>query len=141
MRGILEKLAPEGLTRERLTRLAVRSGEAEEALGAAAVAALAAHAIKASDCLWQWDWRGIAGNPAAIRKRALGEALLHSAAAEPLRLERLERLSDDIDAALAAGERLRRTLAGRMITLSSDGRLSVTAAPARRAGALSRKNL
>jgi tRNA(Ile)-lysidine synthase len=132
MRRILPTLAREGLTTSRLTRLAHRAAEAEDALQAIALSELDRHLIKQSNCLMQWNWLGLGPLPRAIRERALAEAIRRSQAADDMiRLERLERLCEELDAALSAGIRLRRTLAGRMITLSSDGRLSVTAAPAR----------
>lgn len=133
MRRILSCLAREGLTSARLTRLASRAAYADDALQAIARAELDRHIVKRSDCLAQWNWLGLATHPRAIRERALAEVIRRSQAADVLiPLERLERLCEQIDTALKAGIRLRRTLADRMITLSSDGRLSVTTAPARK---------
>jgi tRNA(Ile)-lysidine synthase len=69
--------------------------------------------------------------PAEVALRLLGEAIAHTGDEGPVELAKLEAL---YEALRQTRSRLRRTLAGALITLSS-GRLTVERAPARRASA------
>lgn len=118
--------APEGLTAERLKRLALRAARAEEALE------------RMTDAAWpegqsDADWRALAGEPAEIRLRIL-DRLLKDAAVERPRLERLEALLDALDAAAVERRPLRRSIGDRIATLDANSRLTIAPAPPRRRG-------
>jgi tRNA(Ile)-lysidine synthase len=135
LRKSMATLAQEGLTRERLVTLARRARQAEEALNAMADAALASADFSQTDCIVQANWNSLATEPRDIRIRALARLLLLSrGATDGLKLAGLERLSQEIDLAYAVRNRLRRSIAERIVTLSTKGQLSFTAAPARRRG-------
>jgi tRNA(Ile)-lysidine synthase len=135
IRRVMMALQAEGLTMERLNRLAARAARADKALAAASCAAMQAAGLRTTDCVMQIDWAVIASAPQEIRLRVL-ETLLESSKASdaPLKLERLETLLDAIDGAHRRNIRLRRSIADRIITLQSHGRLTITAAPPRRRG-------
>ncbi len=135
IRRVLTALEGEGLTLARLTRLATRAARADAALEAATAVALQAADDRTTDCVVQIDWHDIADTPQEIRLRVL-EALLERSQTTiaPLKLERLEALLDVIDHALQKKMRLRRSIADRIVTLQSHGRLTITAAPPRRRG-------
>jgi tRNA(Ile)-lysidine synthase len=127
-------LAAEGLTTERLLRLGRRAASADEALEAIALEQLTV-AVDAWDSgLVRLDWRAIAGAPAEVRLRALGLAMARIQDPGAPQLEALERLLGGIDAAFALGKRIRRTLAGRMVTLTAEGAMTIASAPPRRTG-------
>jgi tRNA(Ile)-lysidine synthase len=134
-RATLEALSGEGLSAPRLARLAARAARADEALLQMTERALAEAGLHRTGCVAQADWRRLAGQPEEIRLRALG-ALVRDAPGDghPLRLERLEGLLAAVDAAAAQGMRLRRSIGGKIATLQSGGRLTVTNAPLRRRG-------
>lgn len=115
-RTIMPLLAQEGLDARRLARLAARAGRIEEALSEEA-AALVAASRQAGD-EHRYDLAVWAHRPFEIVLRALAMALL-AASGEPYRrLERLERLAQDIlamvnnDRSGAQMMQLRRTIAG-----------------------------
>jgi tRNA(Ile)-lysidine synthase len=132
LRRAAPALAAEGLTAQRLSRLAMRAARAEAALEAATDAALAKAGLRVTDCVARCDWRDVAAAPAEIRLRALLGALRATGGDPPPRLEAAEALLSEIDAAHAVGRRLRRTLAGRMVTLMTGGVMTVGPAPPRR---------
>ena len=71
--------------------------------------------------------------PAEVALRVLGRAIVHAAGELPLRLGRLEALYDTLvpsSAARLRHNRVRRTLAGALITLKG-GRLTIERAPPR----------
>jgi tRNA(Ile)-lysidine synthase len=123
-------LAREGLDARGLARLALRVRRAELTIAVAVDAARAA--------LVPPPWRPhgpivfetsrFAGLPAEVALRLLGEAIAHTGDEGPVELGKLEAL---YDALRQARSRLRRTLAGAVITLSGEG-LTVERAPPRR---------
>ncbi len=133
LRALLPLLAVEGLSVERLTRLAARAARAGEALESAARDRLDKAGLAHAPGLVRLDWRQVAPAPEELRLRVLGAAFERQSpdGARPP-LEKLESLLAEIDAGFAAGLRLRRTLAGRMVTLLPGGVLAVVEAPARR---------
>ncbi len=113
-----------GLTPQRLATLAARMGDVEEALAVQTQAVLARAGAP-------MDWRVVAAEPVAIRRRVLNLLLLRMQTEAPIKLEGLERLEAELFAVVQARTRLRRTLAERLVTLKANGELSVSTAPAR----------
>ena len=133
LRLLMPALAREGLDARGLARLAVRMRRAEETIAFAARAARLA--------LAPGPWTGgpivfeaarFADLPAEVALRLLGQAIAHTGNEGPIELAKLETL---YGALCQAGSRLRRTLAGALVTLGS-GRLTVERAPARRTPAM-----
>jgi tRNA(Ile)-lysidine synthase len=129
LRALMPALAAEGLDARSLSRLAARMRRAEFAIEFAVGAARAALAPEA------WPQRGpIAFDgarfldlPAEVGLRLLGRAVAHCGNEGSVELGKLESLYD----AMRLEPRLRRTLAGALITLAGN-RLSIERAPARR---------
>lgn len=132
LRALMPALAAEGLDARGLSRLAVRMRRAEFAIEFAVGAARAALVPEV------WPQRGpIAFDgarfldlPAEVGLRLLGRAIAHCGNEGSVELGKLESLYD----AVRLEPRLRRTLAGALITLAGN-RLSVERAPARRSAA------
>jgi tRNA(Ile)-lysidine synthase len=130
LRSLMPALAREGLDARGLARLAARLRRAESTIQVAVQAARSALAPP------PWPQHGpiafetapFAGLPAEVGLRLLGEAVAHTGDEGPVELAKLESL---YEALRQARSRLRRTLAGALITLSSDY-LTVERAPARR---------
>jgi tRNA(Ile)-lysidine synthase len=130
LRTLMPALAREGLDARGLARLAVRLRRAESTIQVAVQAARSALAPQ------PWPQHGpiafataaFAGLPAEVGLRLLGAAVAHTGDEGPVELAKLESL---YEALRQARSRLRRTLAGALITLSSDY-LTVERAPARR---------
>ena len=137
MRSLMPALAREGLDARGLARLAARLRRAESTIQVAVQAARSALAPP------PWPQHGpivfatapFAGLPAEVGLRLLGEAVAHTGDEGPVELAKLESL---YEALRQARSRLRRTLAGALITLSSDY-LTVERAPARRRLAMRRQ--
>jgi tRNA(Ile)-lysidine synthase len=137
LRTLMPALAREGLDARGLARLAARLRRAESTIQIAVQAARSALAPP------PWPQHGpivfatapFAGLPAEVGLRLLGEAVAHTGDEGPVELAKLESL---YEALRQARSRLRRTLAGALITLSSDY-LTVERAPARRRLAMRRQ--
>jgi len=134
LRAAGSALAREGLTAERVGRLAERMARYEDAVGAAVETARARVADpQRPGCL---DGRALVAAPEEVALRLLAAAIVGAGATctgeKPLRLQRLEALWRDLRAAIAAGRATRRTLADALIAVDRDGTLSITAAPPRR---------
>jgi tRNA(Ile)-lysidine synthase len=131
---LMPALAREGLDARGLARLAARMRRAEATIGFAVAAAAAALAPP------PWPRRGpivfatrqFAELPDEVALRLLGAAVGHAGNEGPVELAKLEAL---YDALRQAQSRLRRTLAGAVVTLGGD-RLTVERAPARRAAVM-----
>jgi tRNA(Ile)-lysidine synthase len=131
LRALMPALAREGLDARGLSRLAGRMQRADAAIDFAVGAARAALAPAA------WPRRGpvifdaapFIALPAEVGLRLLGRAIAHTGDEGPVELAKLEALYE----ALRQASRLRRTLAGAVVTLG-DGRLGIERAPARRTG-------
>ncbi len=128
-RQLVPALAGEGLDAPRLSLLAARMRRADASIEFAVAAARAALTPGA----WpergpiEFDREQFAALPAEIALRLLGRAIAHTGDEGPVELAKLETLYDS----LAGPERLRRTLAGALITVTPD-RLSIERAPPRR---------
>jgi tRNA(Ile)-lysidine synthase len=138
LRTLMPALAREGLDARGLARLAARLRRAESTIQVAVQAARSALAPQ------PWPQHGpiafataaFAGLPAEVGLRLLGAAVAHTGNEGPVELAKLESL---YEALRQARSRLRRTLAGALITLSSDY-LTVERAPARRRLAMRRQS-
>ncbi|MBS0247645.1 MAG: tRNA lysidine(34) synthetase TilS [Proteobacteria bacterium] len=133
LRGLMPRLAAEGLDAARLALLARRLARADAALEAAV------------DVVW----RGLAGAgqrpplvfetadlvriPGEIRLRLIGRAIDAVGSEGPVELGKLEALVAGLAEALGSGIRWRRSLAGALVTLHRD-KVSVETAPPRRTG-------
>jgi tRNA(Ile)-lysidine synthase len=144
LRALMPALAAEGLTAERLARLARRVARAEEALSA--MLDEAQHDVAPGP--WEEggpvevDPEGFLDLPAEIAIRLLAGAIACAGDEGEAELAQLEILYREVRAAIQAavrgltGRPLRRTLAGALVTLSSEG-LTVERAPPRRPDAKS----
>jgi tRNA(Ile)-lysidine synthase len=134
-RRILPVLAAEGLTAERLTRLAERLARADEALDAKAREALAAAGPERDGEGLAFDACGLAGEPFEIALRMLAQALAKAGfRLDSSRLHRLEACTGRLRAAVRARQGLRLTIAGALLHLDRSGRLVLRAEPPRRRG-------
>jgi tRNA(Ile)-lysidine synthase len=138
LRELMPVLAGEGLDAKRLALLARRLRRAEAAIELAV--GVAAGAV--SDAAWtdgapiRLDAEKFIRLPAEVALRVLGRAIVHVAGELPLRLGRLEALYDALapsNSARLRHNRVRRTLAGALITLKG-GRLTIERAPPRTRG-------
>ena len=130
LRTLMPRLAVEGLDARGFARLATRMRRADATIEFAVEAA--------SDSLAPRPWPAggpiafetarFANLPAEVALRLLGRAVAHAGNEGPVELAKLESL---YDAMRQAGSRLRRTLAGALITLDRE-RVVVECAPARR---------
>jgi tRNA(Ile)-lysidine synthase len=143
-RELMPALAGEGLDAARLALLARRLRRAEATIEMAVDVAAAA----VSDMPWpdrgiiRFDAGKFTGLPAEVALRLIGRAIAWIGAEGAVRLGRLEALYDALAAARSAAagfERVRRTLAGAMVTLAGD-RLTVEPAPPRSRRAKRRRN-
>ena len=133
LRTLMPALAQEGLDARGLARLAARMRRAESTIEFAVGAASAALSPG------RWPDRGpvtfetarFARLPAEVAMRLLGRAIAHTGDEGPVELGKLEALYDSLR---RTHSRLRRTLAGALITLGSEW-ITVERAPARRIAA------
>lgn len=131
LRGLLPLLEAEGLSAERLCRLAERSARDEVALAAAADAAFAV-ARRPSGTQVVLDGAALRAMPEAIALRVLDAAIGEAGGGGPERLERLERLVlDDLLPALREARPLRRTLRGILVEATRTGDVALRPAPPR----------
>jgi tRNA(Ile)-lysidine synthase len=129
LRALMPGLAREGLDARGFSRLAARLRRAEAAIE------FAVHAARAALAPAAWPRRGpviferekFYDLPAEVGLRLLGHAVAHTGDEGAVELGKLEALY----AAVRRESRLRRTLAGAVVTLAFD-RLSVERAPPRR---------
>lgn len=130
-RALAPALAAEGLTTERMARLAARLRRADAALDAAATAAAAACADTHASERHAYG-ATLFGVPDEILLRVIDAALRDTAPAAAVRLAKLEALADALRAARRDGVAIRRTLQGCLVALSPAGRLVITREPRRR---------
>lgn len=136
LRMLAPVLEEEGLDAHRLALLARRAARADAALEAQVDAA------QAGTSTVPWDGAGEIGLDAAgffaleeeIALRLLVRGLAARASEGPVELAKAERLLSGLVKAYEAGARVRRTLAGAVVTLRQ-GRLSIVTAPSRQADA------
>ncbi len=115
-------------TPDQLARLARRLARADDALEEAAEHTLARVAQRGGASL-AIDFRSLATEPEEIALRVLKRAVSGGSPASEMpyrRLERLEDCLDDLRQHLETGIPLRRTLAGRLLHLDSEGTLTIS---------------
>jgi tRNA(Ile)-lysidine synthase len=135
MRRIMDQLAADGLSRERLLRLAERASLADEALEFATENVLANITIAYNGQSLRFDWSSLAAEPKAVRQRVIPKLLEQlSSATFVEKLDRLEALVDEIDAAFMAQKALRRSIGHWIVSLVPSGMITISAAPARQRG-------
>lgn len=127
-RGLMPRLAAEGLGSARLARLAARLARADEALDRTASETFSRVAGR-EDATFELDMAALAREPEEVALRVLKLALDGDRAGPPPRRAiRLQRLEDCLAALLEAvrsGHPTRRTLAGRVLHVRSDGVLRI----------------
>lgn len=134
-RKLIPSLAAEGLTAERLFRLAERIARADEALEAKAADAFCRAEPVFDGKALDLKAAFLADEPNEIALRVLMKALSKTGIGlEASRLNRLEACLERLQAALAEGEGLRLTIAGALIRLDRAGTLSIRPEPPRRRG-------
>jgi tRNA(Ile)-lysidine synthase len=145
-RKLMPALAEEGLTSQRLVRLARRVRRSEAAHDAVVDWATRRFGLGQGSlgqgtrqvAVNSADWRAF---PEEIALRLLGRAIGAIGTEGPVEFGKLEALNEALDAALAGGvQRFRRTLAGAMVSLQKDC-VVIDQAPARRSrhGSATRK--
>jgi tRNA(Ile)-lysidine synthase len=137
LRGLMPRLASEGLDAARLSLLARRLRRADAAIEAAVDDAMAFLHLPqgVSECtLMRFDARPYFRLPAEIGLRLLGRAIDAAGDEGPVELAKLEALKTALDHAHVTGIGLRRTLAGALVTLAK-GQITVERAPPRRSTA------
>lgn len=134
-RRLMPLLAEEGLTAERLARLAERALLAEEALFIKAREALArSRPVRSGEGL-RLEALPLAEEPFEIALRMLAEALGQAGfSLEASRLHRLESCTERLRHAIGEGRALRLTLAGALLQLDGSGMLAIRPEPERRRG-------
>ncbi|MDO8874956.1 MAG: tRNA lysidine(34) synthetase TilS [Pseudolabrys sp.] len=133
LRGLMPQLAREGLDAGRLALLARRLKRADLAIEATvdrAKSELMVGLGEAPDA-FAFDAAGFARLPAEIALRLLGRTIGQAGCEGPVELGKLETLKSALDSAQIAGSRLRRSLAGAIVTLA-EGNIVVERAPPRR---------
>jgi tRNA(Ile)-lysidine synthase len=134
LRGLMHLLAAEGLDAQRLALLARRLRRAEATIETAVDAAVAALCPEGSfgRGLIVLDAQKFNGLPAEVSLRLLGRAIARAGDEGPVQLGKLEALHAAFAQAQQGRQtsRLRRTLAGALVTLAGE-RLSVERAPPR----------
>jgi len=135
LRELMPALAAEGLDARRLALLARRLRRADATIEAAVDAATAVvmEAPMRERGPFTMDAERLGGLPAEVALRVLGRAIVQAGDEGPLQLGKLEALHAALRAAMVDKVRLRRTLAGALVT-HSGGRISVETAPARSKG-------
>jgi tRNA(Ile)-lysidine synthase len=134
LRALMPALAAEGLDAPRLGLLARRLRRAEAAIEMAvdAAARSASHPASTGDGRIVLDAQEFSGLPAEVALRLLGRAIAACGDEGPVQLGKLESLGEALIAAVRGPRlsRIRRTLAGALITLAAD-RLVIERAPPR----------
>ena len=133
LRALMPQLADEGLSAHGLSRFAARMRRADATIEFAVAAAREALAPEpwSEGGTVRFETIRFAGLPAEVALRLLGRAVARTGSEGPVELAKLESL---YAAMRQTASRLRRTLAGALITVNSDW-IVVERAPARRSSA------
>jgi tRNA(Ile)-lysidine synthase len=139
LRGARAALAREGLTPERLARLARRMARYEDVVAGGAQAAR--EVLRHPDRPARLNGAALAAVPEELALRVLAAEIRDSVGgrdkdSRPARLHRLEALWTDLRPALMAGHHAKRTLGGALITVDPDRSVLITRAPPRRSKAV-----
>ena len=132
LRELMPALAIEGLDARRLALLARRLRRADATIEAAvdAATAVVTDVPLSKRGPFSMDAEKLSGLPAEVALRVLGRAIVQAGDEGPLQLGKLEALHAALRAAMVDKVRLRRTLAGALVT-HSGGRISIETAPPR----------
>ena len=133
LRGLMPQLAAEGLDAARLALLAGRLRRADAAIEAVVEMVWHGLAGRGEKGTLIFNAADLARLPGEIRLRLIGRAVDRLGTEGPVELGKLEALVEALGAALAGGNRWRRSLAGALVTLQRDN-VTVETAPARRSG-------
>jgi tRNA(Ile)-lysidine synthase len=134
-RRIMPALAAEGLTAEKLARLAGRVFQAEEALDIKTQEALTLAEPDFGDGMVVLQGKRLVEEPFEIALRMLGHALAKAGLSlEGSRLQRLEACTARLRESVRRKETLRLTIAGALVHLDRSGRLVIRPEPPRRRG-------
>ncbi|MGF9757131.1 tRNA lysidine(34) synthetase TilS [Microvirga sp. 0TCS3.31] len=134
-RRLMPLLAAEGLTAERLARLAARAAQADEALDIKAREALDRAEPLSEAGILSFQGQILTGEPFEIALRVLELALMQAGLdLDNSRLHRIEACTERLRQAAGAGEALSLTIAGAHLRLTRSGRVSVGPEPPRRRG-------
>ena len=133
LRGLMPRLAEEGLDAARLTLLARRLRRADTAIEAAVDVVWHGLAGDRRERILVFDAADLARIPGEIRLRLIGRAIDAVGTEGPVELGKLEALVEALGEGVGAGVRWRRSLAGALVTVHRD-KVSVETAPARRVG-------
>jgi len=126
LRGMERQMAEIGLDRMGLLRLGRRAARAEAAITARMVQVRAALPAERRPDIVSMDCRALRDEPEEILLRFIeAEILGLSEKEQPLRLDRLETLSDGLGAALHAATAFKATLGGICLHLDACGRLEL----------------
>ncbi len=131
LKKVMADLAAEGLGRDELLRLGRRAARADEALRAYMEALRAKIAPLAGEDSFECPAGSLQSVPMEGLLRILEAEVARIGDAAP-RLDRLERLTAGVAAALSEGEGFRASLAGALVSVTPSGRLLVVKAPPRR---------
>jgi tRNA(Ile)-lysidine synthase len=135
VRRIMGLLEGEGLTVDRLVRLAARAASADDALMITAVEAFERLRIVFKDDSAQMQWSALSGLAPEIRLRVVLKVLQQLSKGRFVeKRERLEALVCDLDMAYATASRLRRSLGHWIVTMRVNGETILTPAPPRQRG-------
>ncbi|HEY8125116.1 MAG TPA: tRNA lysidine(34) synthetase TilS [Methylocystis sp.] len=135
LRRLAPVLAAQGLSRDALLRLGSRAARADDALGHCAAQTLTRALRRDEASCVELDAATLNEAPLEILQRVLASAILRVAPASVLRLERLERASARVAAALTACGSVRLTLADVSIEANSE-RIRLRLAPPRRSSSV-----
>ncbi len=134
-RGLMPLLAAEGLTADRLARLAERIAQADEALDIKAREAFNRGELLLDAGTLSFQAKSLTDEPFDIALRVLELALIQAGLdLDNTRLHRLEACTERLRQAAGAGETLSLTIAGAHLRLTQAGRVFVGPEPPRRRG-------
>ena len=137
LRGLMPRLAAEGLDAARLALLARRLKRADLAIETMVDRAESELTVGLGkgDLTFAFDVAGFAKLPAEVALRLIGRSIGAAGDEGPVELAKLEALKAALDGAKKARKPFRRSLAGAIVTLTGDnsaGKIVVERAPARR---------
>jgi tRNA(Ile)-lysidine synthase len=135
LRGLMPKLAEEGLDAERFARLAERATRAHAALDEIAAATFASLAKREKSAAIRIAAADFAALPDEIGLRLLTRVIAETGDEGPVELGKLETLHAVLREAFGTGAPFRRSLAGALVTLSQN-ELTIERAPPRRSRTL-----